>query len=223
MLASALRATGLAGVPCEYFNARAFEDSQYPKNGVVQLQKYVLAVKARRTAANGIFGMKLHYRQFASIFSSKEVFESGGVDFIRSFNKFILIYRRDKILQAISNILARENYQWNSTDPTRAGSYGRPYRAIDTVQIVSEMKQMVADDFKWRILLKRLGLESIQIAYEDLVQDPISQTRRVLDYLGIGAIPEGRYEHNTVKLANPEKALRMKAEFLSAIGAKARE
>lgn len=84
MIGLGLAETGVAGDPLEYLNL--FYVQAYAKRSGISdpeefsrslcrspdtLFKYLAFVEARRTSPNGVFGLKLHHSQFASIFNDK--------------------------------------------------------------------------------------------------------------------------------------------------------
>ena len=63
MLSSALQASGIAGVPMEYFHPDAASCLPQPITEKVVVQ-YITDLESRRTTPNGIFGIKLQLQQF---------------------------------------------------------------------------------------------------------------------------------------------------------------
>ncbi|WP_421724452.1 Stf0 family sulfotransferase [Bauldia sp.] len=183
MLCSALTASKRAGVPMEYLNPRRIELYRQ-LNGPVSLDRIWNDFLSRRTTPNGCFGLKLHAGQYRAAFSQSNAL-GRGLDFLNSFDRSILCSRRDKVGQAISNILARERGQWTvaASDSVRFDS--REFRADDYDRIEREIRSLEKTERFWRKKSKKLNHQTLEIEYEDLAKSPEDTIMNVFDFLGV--------------------------------------
>ena len=219
MLASALYNSGVAGAPFEYFHKNLLALRNNPERRPNELNQYLEEMIARRTSPNGYFGMKLHFGQFEYLFGANPVATEIGVKFISEFDKHILIYRRDKILQAVSALLASEAKIWSRTSLERDQLLGRSIEPDDVVGISSALNAYVKSDQAWRKVLKSANVKFMDVAYEDLCDRPEQEMKRVYDYLEIEMPSEIPAHFPTEKLTNIELTNELKQRFLEEIGA----
>ena len=184
MLGSALESTGLAGVPVEYFNPHHLKALTQPISLAV-LQDYFRAVVSRRTTANGVFGMKLHLKQFAALFMKDGQVLPAGQQFLTSFDRTISITRRDKVAQAMSQLTAFRRQNWNSNRPEDEGKQSYGYTREDVPALLDSMREAVVGEMYWEKLSGDFGLTPLKIVYEDMCERPDEVYQQVLAHLGI--------------------------------------
>ena len=213
MLSDALIQTGLAGVPLEYLNelvlARIGDRLTF-----AQVFAHLDEVNARRTSANGVFGMKMHYHQFANLFLTKDGVNEAGQRFISQFSDFILINRRDRISQAISYVIALDKGNWNTSDKAAAHSSTLDLNEPTAIRILSEMAFLMRETRAWRRLIAARNLRAMEVVYEDMVTDFPACFSGVLSFLGL---PDVAASPQTVKLGG-SRTRAVKKQFLDMIG-----
>lgn len=214
MLISSLRSTGVAGVPAEYLNGRHLQSLPQPLTLDTVLEYYA-SVQTRRTTPNGWFGVKLHFSQFRKWFMDGNEVTEAGMQFLRSHSHFVLTSRRDRIAQAISSLAASRSEVWNSRNDADAGGQTYSFVRSDIPEILHHLRQTMVEELSWREISNRLGLECLEIVYEDLAASPQAEIERVYAFLGIDAeyAPPA-----TVKLSRDGNR-EAKRQFLEAIGA----
>jgi LPS sulfotransferase NodH len=79
------------------------------------------------------------------------------------------------------------------------------------------MTHVLEDEF-WREVIRRLDLPYVEVAYEDLSEDPAGQMARVFEFLGLGVAKADIPPPSTRKLADASNA-QLREGFLKAIGA----
>ncbi|MEX1110139.1 MAG: Stf0 family sulfotransferase [Dongiaceae bacterium] len=118
LLAEALRLSGQAGVPLEYFSRRRI-DAYAARIGVepasLTMNEYVSYLVRYRTTDNGVFVLKALPSQMKPFLLLKEPVAT----FLRGFDRTLLMYRRDKLAQAVSYYKAVSSDVWNSGDRLR--------------------------------------------------------------------------------------------------------
>lgn len=197
MIGSALEASGLAGVPVEYFNHHHLRHLPRPLT-LSSVQEYYADVVSRRTSPNGVFGMKLHHDQFQPLFMQDNTISPSGVKFLRSFDRIILTSRRDKLAQAISQLTAFRTRNWNTSDRNQEGRQNYEFSKVDVPVILDYLREAVTGEMFWNDVCERLSLSPLRVVYEDLCGSPGAELARVVDHLGLAiANPEPQ----TIKLS----------------------
>lgn len=219
MLAAALNATGKAGVAKEYFHLDKLAGKGNPEQTREAMLAYYAEVVDATTSANGVFGMKLHFNQFHHVFGGKRIGMASGLGFVKSFDRRILVYRRDKILQALSELLASKSDLWNTADKAAAGRAGREFSDADLPFLLRIMGRQVSEEYAWRSLLEDSALPFHQIAYEDMVASPEAEFARLATYLAIPGLDSIRPSAETVKLTDASATAAIKERVLTALGA----
>jgi LPS sulfotransferase NodH len=212
MLCSALAASELAGCPYEYLS-RVNIDLYRKLRGPTKIDAMWHDYQSRRTSPNGCFGIKMHASQFISLFGYGTAPSSEGAKFLRHFDRHILCYRRDKVDQAISRVLASEaGGEW-----VGGAVPDRHFQPDDVEKISNAISNLMREEEFWRHVEKRFELTVHQIAYEDLVANTEAALTEVFAFLSIpvsmGQIPSP----TTVKRGN-ETNQRLKREYLAAVG-----
>jgi LPS sulfotransferase NodH len=213
MLCSALRETGLAGFPTEYLTPQATESLPRPLTPEV-LAAYLGDLDTRRTTANGVFGIKLHYGHFKQFFIVDGKITEQGQRFLHSFSHVIRMRRQDKIAQAISLHMAARLDRWNSTDADRQGQQNYEFRSADVPALLRDLHTAVLQDQAWRTICAALGLKTAEVVYEALASSPRQEVERVLAFLGIDAAYQ---PPRTVKLSLDSNG-EAKRRFLAELG-----
>jgi LPS sulfotransferase NodH len=213
MLGSALEGTGMAGVPLEYFNPQHLKKLPQPV-GPKELQTYYRDVVSRRTTPNGVFGMKLHHKQFASLFMEGGKVSLRGQKFLTSFDRVITISRRDKVAQAMSQITAFRKKNWNSDKRDDEGKQDYEFNRNDVPAILDSIRDAVLGELFWERLCEALKLNPLKVVYEDMCERPDEAFDRVLSYLGITC---QTIAPRTVKMSS-EASQDAKRRFLRELG-----
>jgi LPS sulfotransferase NodH len=212
LLCSALHHSGLAGVPFEYFHYSLLDKIGRPEKFPFKLDLYLNKLYDTRTTPNGVFGMKFHFLQYSRLFGT----DTRGFEFLSNFNKFILTYRRDKILQAISSMLAIESNVWSMSTVAAAGTVGREFKLEDVAIISQYVRDMVVQEQAWRDVCLQLGIQPLEIAYEDLEADHNLEFDRICNYLNVPGLSEHTLTPRTVKTTNKPLTCEMKQLYIAA-------
>jgi trehalose 2-sulfotransferase len=215
MVTDGLYQTGLAGYPLEYLNERALSGLPQPLTHA-EISRYLADVQTRRTSPNGVFGMKIHFHQFANLFLDDDgKVTRHGREFLASFSDVILCNRRDRISQAISYVIALDTGKWNSRDPSDERSSALAVDGANVMKILNEIRFLVSETRAWRDMIAMGNFNAMEVYYEDLVNDYQAEMDRVMKLLGI---PRVLVRPLSVKLAG-KKAAEAKDAFLHYIGA----
>lgn len=196
LLCRLLWATGRVGAPKEYLNPMQLRDwelrlaprrrdrlaagaLQGPLVGALmarfawgpeRVAAHLERVRARRSSG-GWFGLKLHHHHRVRWFGA------GRMPGVLGPIRWVRIRRADRRRQAVSWARAEQTGQWASWQrPLLPPVYSR--RRID-----ARWADLDAAEAGWDAMLR--GAEVLDVAYADLVADPVGQTRRVLGWLGL--------------------------------------
>ena len=124
-------------------------------------------------------GVKLSCQQM------KEIWPHVGPE--RDSARFVFLYRRDVWAAAVSAYIAEQSKVWvNPRDDFR--SPGRCYDVHDMPfseeSIVGKYNHIRNEQVEWNDWFIANSITYMRTCYEDLQDDPVGTTRRVLDYIG---------------------------------------
>lgn len=186
LLARALYKTGLAGDPHEYLNPSAIAAYQANCNSTqVNITDYLKDIEARRTSANGYFGIKTHYFHLARLGKSKDSAFQLVKNFLASQNKLIFISRRNKIAQSVSYYIAQQSGRWTSEHERYLKNNDDSHFIFDPLALSRCLQRIIDDDESWRNALYLSGKPYLEIIFEDFINAYEDHLKRVFDYLEI--------------------------------------
>ena len=201
-LCAALRRTGLAGDPDEYFGHR--DQQQWVKHwgpSESYREHFDKAIN-RGTTPNGVFGVKLFLRDgahedYLNDFNHKigpllgeGLSEASVLERVASLfpnPHFLWLTRRHKIRQAVSFQRAMQTRIWHDFE---AGLGARPavsepeydYQLIDDC-----LADVIRQEAEWQDLFSQAGIQPLTIVYEDFVANLSETISQILRYLKIDA------------------------------------
>ncbi len=188
-LAEALRATGTAGVPFEYLNPRLIEAfaERFGVSGKPLAQQYTEHLLRHRTTPNGVFTLKTLVEQVAPRLKRNDVLSR----FIASADKVFVMYRGDKLAQAVSFYKASVSDAWNSRD--RFEGYDDPERfPFDAVAISQFLRALFAYERQLDGVVawaRKRGKPVAVFAYEKIDTDFENEWNRLLQFLELPPVP----------------------------------
>jgi hypothetical protein len=163
--------------------------------------------------------MKLQFEQFEYLFGRNPTVASVGMSFLSEFENRILIYRRDKISQAVSFWLAREDSDWSTPGSAKTGLLQRALNPTDVIEISDLLRTFVAWDDLWRKAISRLEGSCMEVAYEDLRSDPQTEFGKIFEYLGLHELRASPFTVSKLKTDDPALTAELKRTYLEKIGA----
>ena len=194
LLCDALRNTGLAGRPDEYFCPS--DEREYSKVwGTSTYVDYLNKVVEEGTTPNGIFGLKIMWHHLS--YFRKKISKIPHFTYIKTYNlfttlfpdsRYVWIRRRDKVCQAVSLYRARQtgSYRWfqeGSQEKKRTLKFD--FRAID--HLVREIQKWESG---WKRYFEVLGIPPYTVLYEtELEYGHEDAVKGILGYIGV-TIPE---------------------------------
>lgn len=211
LLGEAIYFAGGLGCPLEYFHA-GFRPRFEELWGVQSQQDLVAALWRNRTDPTGVLSAKLMWRDVVdlAIEADPARFEHWAeaqpqatdpaayrellvfLQHLLPNPTFIHLFRRDRVRQAVSGVIAEQTGQWRAIAGAEMQRQRDPVYDADAIA-----RQIAYVDFSnahWRNLLAQTGTY-IELAYEDLVKDFAGVTSRLLQDLGSsGPVPEPRMQ-----------------------------
>jgi len=179
-------------------------------------EAYFPTLSAAHAQKGQAFGTKMHFDQFATVFAQNGVVTARGEQVLQSFDRLILMTRRDRILQAFSYLKAQQTQVWASKDIRDANQADYQFAPEQSAQVTGIIHRFQLHDNAWRSICSRLGLSYLEIWYEDLADDPLCVLGKVHDWLEFPR--ESVKAPVTIKLSNPT-SLKAKDAYLQTIGA----
>lgn len=165
LLANTLKSMRI-GQPNEFFNTLFSSDLK-----TLTISDYISKIKETQTV-NEIFGLKVHYCQI----------EQFGLQELPSYfpkAKYIWLYRKNKLRQAISLWKAICTQKWNSDEVDKA------YPCYDYSQICNLIVKMTREIECWEQFFVRHHIKPLEVAYEDLDKDYLNTISGILNFLEI--------------------------------------
>jgi trehalose 2-sulfotransferase len=196
LLCEALKNTGVAGKPTEYFTP--FHALQHAERWRVSLRDkehwlgdtYLQRVYETGTTPNGVFGLKLLWATFPYFIEQLRKFEGNERSEIfqclaNTFphHQAIMITRQDKVRQAISWWKATETDIWEK----RSDHETRPLKELTfDFQAIEDLRLRIANsEYEMRLYFSMLDIQPFTVFYEDFVDAYERTALRILDYLQI--------------------------------------
>lgn len=161
-----LHSLGAFGYPLEYLNPGNWEIWEKRADGRPVLD----FIKSKRTGPNGVFAVKLHHEHLAAFL----VAEPDPLDYT-----FIHLRRRDLTRQAISFARAQQTGAWISDMPETAPAH------YDWGLIAAKMDHIARGNADWQSFLQSLGIQPLELYYEDIVADMPGALAQIADYTGV--------------------------------------
>jgi len=169
------------------------EQSANPPWSPETYDRYLDWVLAQGTTPNGVFGAKLmwgYLGDFPTLLRGIDGLAGLPVPELlgRTFPGlcYVRITRTDKVRQAVSLWKAVQTQAWRADGGANGGA-AEPvfsFRAINYL-----VRLLTAHEASWDAYFLGLGIEPLQVTYEELAEDPEPVVRRVLEHLGIDAPP----------------------------------
>jgi LPS sulfotransferase NodH len=212
LLGTALRRTGCAGVPLEYFTEGAIGAAadllgapRLPLRSRARRQvqrarlrhdwaatwdvepgtvgPYLDHLVRCRTTPNGVFALKVHWNHYAAMMQAGLPIEA----FPQPVS-WVRVVRRDRLAQAVSLARARQSGQWSAAQVVRRR---RPYEPFfDETAITAALADVDAWNAGWQSYFSVAGITPIRVVYEDLVADYPGEMGRLFDALDLDVVVE---------------------------------
>lgn len=205
MLGHTLYQTGYFGFPLEYANCDNLKNWQR-LCGTSDAENTMRAVMSRRTSANGVFAIKLHYSHIAGL---------GGFSAVRQLfpnASYVLLTRSNVVNQAISFALARQTGIWID------GQEGDMSLArYDRALIDKCLRTVLRDNAAWKYQLAASSCRYMEVDFDSVKQDIGEAIKRIAQFaevdLPADAIPPSPVTRKQGDSLNREWARRFLEDY----------
>ena len=183
LLCTGLASTGQAGRPAEYIS-RPYMNAFKQRFGLpddTSKEEFWQYLLKHRTSPNGAFGVKMHFEHIQANFPKP----AEKRKFLARFDRFIFLWRRDKLAQAVSAFKA------SRTKVFRLGAEESVQQAqplselYDYAGIADRLSTIATQEASWRAILGFFAERTFSVTYEELSSDYAGTLRRVLAALGL--------------------------------------
>ena len=181
LLTRGLASTGVAGTPAEYFHTRNIAALCARWGLPEDMATYAPVLRSRRTDANGVFGVKIHWDQLEAL--ERRAGDPDALFALVPGARFVHISRRDHDAQAVSLWTALLTDSWHRERGEPAPRRTIPY---DYGEIERLRALMLRHEAAWAGLFAARDLRPVEVAYEDLVADYEGELSRVVAALRPG-------------------------------------
>ena len=211
---------GRFGLPSEYLNPPAVRMivprilPGLPIDKLPPLGRYMAALERIRTSEDGMFGIKVQPEQLYP-HTGRET--KGALEFVRRFERLVLITRRDKLGQAISGAIAQSTEKWFNDGSTPV--LNPQQRQMIMPLIARNLARYMVEEQAILSIGRQSTIPLIRVEYEDIEADGQAVFREVADFLSGGSAGELIED---VGLPTPEKsggelADELRAQFLKKV------
>ena len=212
-LCEALQRSGHAGMPFEYLNPAAIRmfARRIGAGNKIALQRLIGALERHRTGANGVFGMQLHVEQLGTSIATQE----SRRRWIWRNDRIVMLYRRDKLAQAVSLERSLQSSAWHRT----AAQTGERYPAewtIDPWIIARHIANLGQQEQIIRASLDGFPGRVFGLTYEELDTDFESVWARISEFLDIPPMPAAAVHPQLVRMRDAASE-KMMVRFLAAL------
>ena len=198
LLCEALRNSGLAGHPAEYFSGPGaltggpgWEDAAFAD--------YMEELIARTTSPNGVFGVKVMWPQFMDFLQKASHLPPFKTPYLSTPEllsiqfpnlHYIFLTRRDKVRQAASQYRVIQTGRWKWTRGEPSPRLEQPTFNFEHIHFL--YISTVASEAAWQKYFRQYGMRPFQVIYEEFIESYEETTKALLDYLQIRVPPQFR-------------------------------
>lgn len=203
MLGHALQKTNSFGFPLEYANPVNLSEwkKRFCKEG---LHEVLTEIQQRRTSANGVFGIKIHY-------SHIKVF--GGFSKVREYFPnayYIILTRKDVLKQAVSLSIAQQTGVWISGQKSINDNPQYNFEQIDSC-----LRCTIKDNSSWRYILAATGCNYIEMNFDFIRKNLASAIGEIAKFMSVEVNSETIPKNQVTKKQSTDINTEWKKKFLS--------
>jgi len=216
-----LKSTRVAGVPKSYFRKQD-EDSLALEWGVcrqsdgqIDFADFIRRAISAGSTENGVFAARIMWGTMEEVVENLDCLHQDLVGdtlglLNRAFDRvrFVYLYRKDSIAQAVSWARAEKTDTWHDLGDGEAVS--KIELTYDFDEIHNYVELIDAHHAAWRLWFDSLGVRPYELSYEALDLDPVGTTQGVLGFLGLH-VPRDR----TVTAGNRRLADSLSANWIT--------
>ncbi len=172
------------GFPIEYLNPRAvnalipriFNDGQNNKN--YSIDQYIRAISKLRTSKDGFFGIKVQPNHLVRLFKNQD---ESKKSFIFEHDYIILLTRKNKLEQSVSNAIATITDEWHPGE--KEIIFDKQKKELAYKKITSDILRFFEEEDFILSIGKQSKKPVLHIEYEDIEQDAKKTAENVVKFL----------------------------------------
>jgi LPS sulfotransferase NodH len=213
VLCDYLTTNGL-GLPAEYFqpplgvmNKNWYDAVEAPTDDFAQF--YTKIIRAR--SQNNIFGSKLtwdHKNAFAEALADARL---GGQDALFPKDKWIYMYRQDKVAQAVSLWKAHKTGVWSTAERQEL-----PPLEYNFAELMNCLMAFSTEEYLWKRYFETRNISYLPVSYESMMDDPAGTVYQIYRHIWPKFSLKKRHIRlgTTHTVQRDEKSAQFKARFL---------
>ncbi len=170
LLCDLLHASGVMGVPAEYFNMNYGAPRLSKRFGVTEIDSipihdYLKALKQCRPTPNGVFGVKIEARQLEPLIQANAL----PTHFFGA--KIIFISRKDVVAQGVSYEIAKQTRQWQASPDRREAVF-------DERKLRNSIDFITRSTAAWDKFFSANNIQPHRVEYDSLVRNRTGFVRK---------------------------------------------
>ncbi len=210
LLCQYLTSTEVAGRPHSYFRSQDMVSWAegwriLDSGGTYRFTDYLIAARAAAGTENGVIAIRIMWETLKEITSELgELYPNIASNDLalleKAFGqlKFIYLSRNDVIAQAISLYRAEKTGYWHTVE----GQEPKQQPVFDFDAINSRVERLEQQNSAWKAWFQKVDVNPVTISYEELSADPVSSTKKVLEFLQVELPAYKRLEAPNQRLAD---------------------
>lgn len=182
---------GCLGAPLEYLNFEPAGPYGFASASPQQQREVWRSVLTRRTAPNGVFGVKAFPIQLEALHQQNQALVAEVMRLLfpsRAHARVVELKRRDRTAHAISYARALLSGVWRKEQETE----GREEPEYSSKAMAHAERLITQQEGAWKTMYRDLGIEPLVVWYEDVLADQESAVARVARYLGVTLDPAAK-------------------------------
>lgn len=191
-LAEALYATGLMGMPDEYFNEDRVRES-CEKRGFASFDEFIHFLPQSHYQQRPCFATKLSWDQLYFLSKYRVIPE------IIADAEYIYMIRRDLAAQALSLLLAEQTGQWKSYWNSGINGEADPF-AVSDAQILETVQRLAGYHQNFLTWFGTFGIIPHVVFYKDMQEDLHGCVDRLLTKLGLAESGQWSFDKDQIRV-----------------------
>ncbi|HBY79490.1 MAG TPA: hypothetical protein DEG47_21395, partial [Cyanobacteria bacterium UBA11148] len=178
------------GRPAEYFHPDRLE-KYLTKDDAKSLRDYLSGVLIQGTSSNGIFGIKMHWEHFQMFLNlARKYLDFQGKTDLEILSlvfpnpRFIYIWRRDLVRQAVSTEIAYQTGNWVKQNKSVEFN-SRKKLVFKPLNIYRYKQGLKVRNQRWKKFFDKNSVEVYEVVYEDFIELFEKTILEIVDFLDI--------------------------------------
>lgn len=190
LLCNLLESSGVMGHPKEFLNLNSVILPFANRHNLINLDEsriyldhYLNSAVDKFSSKNNVFGMKLLFDQFEPYMELNNVRQ-----FLQNF-KFVWLFRKDVLSQAVSMHIAKETDEWTYMNEQNNQEQEKKNRRdlveYDEQKINKFLKKLAKDNLNWVEFFSINQVDYLPVTYEDILLDANQVCHSICDFCGV--------------------------------------